>query len=246
MDPFILSLQSSIDRFDRALRIGPLDAPVRGCPGWDLAELTRHLGFIHRWARLAAVMRDRPDTSQIDAAPDDPAALVGWFDAGAAALIEALTALEPDDRTWHPFTVAQVGRVWPRRQAHEAFVHAWDAEDAVGIASQVDPAVAADGIAEYFEVIVPRMFTHDARPAPVGTVAVVCTDADFGHGSDRLVVRVERIDEQAVLTIDPTATADTEFVGRALDLSLALWGRRPLADEPSHTLAQEWLRFGGN
>ncbi len=245
MDPFIQSLQDSVARFSIAVRTGPLDAPVRGCPGWDLAELTRHLGFVHRWARLAAVTGAPPDTTQIDAAPDDADAtsLAEWFDAGAAALIDALAAVDPNGSTWHPFPVAKLGKVWPRRQAHEAFIHVWDAEDAIGSASPMDPTMAADGIAEYFEVMVPRIITREQRPAPVGTFAVVCTDAAFHHGSDRIVVRV---DDPVTVVVDPTASPTSELVGRAEDLTLALWGRRPLASAPPDELAAAWLRYGGN
>ena len=54
MDPFIPILQGSVARFASVLRSGPLDAPVPGCPGWDVHRLARHLGFVQRWARLAA------------------------------------------------------------------------------------------------------------------------------------------------------------------------------------------------
>jgi uncharacterized protein (TIGR03083 family) len=249
MDPFIPRLQSAVDRFSSALRTGPLDAPVVGCPGWDLAELTRHLGFIHRWARLAAVTGAPPDAARIDAAPDssDTDAFADWFDHGARALVSALDALDPDGPTWHPFPVAKVGRVWPRRQAHEAFIHAWDAESAIGTRVSVEPWMAADGIAEYFEVIVPRVASRDRRAAPVGSLAVVCTDAEFHHGSNTLVVRA---DDPLTVVIDSDATPDARLVGPAADLLLALWGRRELPAEPTGTgrddLALAWLRYGGN
>jgi len=245
MDTFIESLQDSVARFSTAVRAGPIEAPVRGCPGWDLAELTRHLGFVQRWARLATVTSAPPDVTQIDAAPAaaDATALADWFDAGAAALIDAFGTLDPNGPTWHPFPVARLGKVWPRRQAHEAFVHAWDAEEAIGAAGPMEPAMAADGIAEYFEVIVPRVITKSQRAAPVGTLAVVCTDARFHDGSDRIVVRV---DDPFTVVIDPTATPTSELSGRAEDLSLALWGRRPLASASTDALAVDWLSYGGN
>ncbi|MCX6522056.1 MAG: maleylpyruvate isomerase family mycothiol-dependent enzyme [Actinobacteria bacterium] len=243
MDPFIPSLQGSVARFSTALRTGPLDAPVRGCPGWDLAELTRHLGFIHRWARLAAETAGPPDASRIDAAPADPAGLADWFDRGADALIGTFAALDPDGPTWHPFPVPLVGRVWPRRQAHEAFVHAWDAEDAIGTVGPMDPWTAADGVAEYFEVIVGRIIQRDARPAPVGTLAIECTDTAFHHGSNRLVVRA---DSPLDVVVDPTAVPDAVMSGTAEELSLALWGRRPLATADTHPLVAAWLAYGGN
>ncbi len=245
MDPFIPSLQDSIARFSTAVRTGPLDAPVRGCPGWDVAQLTRHLGFVHRFARLAAVTGAPPDTVQIDELADGAGSkdLADWFDTGAHALVEAFVGLDPEGPTWHPFPVARLGKVWPRRQAHEAFIHAWDAEDAIGTARPMDPTMAADGIAEYFEVMVPRIITRDRRPAPVGTVAVVCTDADFHTGSNRIIVRV---DDPLTVVVDPAASPTAELVGRAEDLTLALWGRQSLESMPADELAAAWLRYGGN
>ena len=235
---FIESLRDSVDRFSLAVRSGPLDAPVAGCPGWDLAELTRHLGFVHRWARLAAATMVPPDRSGIEAAPGDISQLGEWFDTGAASLIDVLSRLDPEAPTWHPFDVPMLAAVWPRRQAHEALIHAWDAEQAIaGVSTPMDPSMAADGIAEYFEVIIPRVISRDGRVVPVGTLAVNCTDA-----GTRLVVR----SEANIVTIDPAAAVQAELTGTADALSLALWGRRPLTSPPTHPLTQAWLDFGGS
>ena len=245
MDPFIPILQGSVARFTTVLRSGPLDAPVPGCLGWDLHRLTAHLGFVQRWARLAVVTGAAPDPAAIDElAPDaDTAQVIDWFEAGATRLVEAFTGLDPEGPTWHPFPVAQVAAVWPRRQAQEAYVHAWDAESAIGTTGPLDPAVAADGVAEYFEVMVPRRITRDGTPAPVGVLEVVCTDAVFHTGSDRLVVRV---DDPMQVTVDPTASPQGTLRGTGEELLLALWARRPVATAPTDPLAVAWLAHGGN
>jgi hypothetical protein len=89
--------------------------------------------------------------------------------------------------------------------------------------------------------------SRDRRAAPVGSLAVVCTDAEFHHGSNTLVVRA---DDPLTVVIDPDATPDARLVGPAADLLLALWGRRELPAEPTGTgrddLALAWLRYGGN
>jgi uncharacterized protein (TIGR03083 family) len=219
-----------------AVRTGPLDAPIAACPGWDLAELARHMGFIHRWARLAALHGQAPDTDSIEPAPN-PQLLAPWIEAGAADLIAALEQLDPDQPTWHPFTVPKVARVWPRRQANETLIHAWDAVAAIDGTLTLDPAAAADNVAEYFEVIVPRIIVRSARTAPIGTIAIQCTDT-----GDRLVVRSSGTE----VRIDPSATPDGELAGRAEDLCLALWNRRPLAGPSAGELGDQWLSFGGN
>lgn len=245
MDPFIPILQGSVARFATVLRTGPLDAPVPGCPGWDVHRLTRHLGYVQRWARLAATTGASPDPAEIDELGDDAGAeeLLDWFETGAARLVDVFRGLDPDAPTWHPFPVAQVAAVWPRRQAHEAYVHAWDAESAIGTTAALEPATAADGVAEYFEVMVPRRIARDGTPAPVGVLEVVCTDAAFHHGLDRLVVRV---DDPLRVEVDPDARPDGRLAGTGEELLLALWSRRPLAAAPTDALALAWLAYGGN
>lgn len=251
MDTFIPILQASSARFSAALRTGPLDAPVPGCPGWDLHRLAAHLGFVQRWARLAAATGVAPDTTRIDELDAGAGVehVIEWFEAGAAHLVDVLTSLDPTAPTWHPFGVAQVAAVWSRRQAHEAFVHAWDAESALGTLSPLDPldpldpAVAADGVAEYFEVMVPRRVSRDGTAPPVGVLEVACSDASFHTGADRLVVRV---DELMQVVLDPSATPQGRLEGTGEELLLALWARRPMTSPPDDPLALAWLAHGGN
>ena len=65
MEQYLDSITEGAGRIADALRTGPLDAPVRACPGWDLAELGRHIGYIHRWARLATLHGARPADDDI-------------------------------------------------------------------------------------------------------------------------------------------------------------------------------------
>jgi uncharacterized protein (TIGR03083 family) len=245
VDPFIPILQDSVDRFATVLRAGPLDAPVPSCPGWDVHRLARHLGYVQRWSGLATEQGRSPDPAEIDELGDDASAeaVLTWFLAGADRLVAALEAVEPDAPTWHPFPVAKVAAVWRRRQAHEAFVHAWDAESAIGSPAALDPAIAADGVAEYFEVMVPRRIERDGTGAPVGVLEVVCTDATFHTGSDRMVVRV---DTPTSVVVDRSATPTGRLTGGAEELLLALWARRPVASPPTDPLAAAWLAHGGN
>jgi uncharacterized protein (TIGR03083 family) len=244
MDRYIESLRTSAARLSDAVRRGPLDAPVAACPGWTLLDLAQHMGEIHRWARLAAVTSARPDESAIDAPPagaQSGQALADWLDAGVAALVPVLAELDPAAPTWHPFPVPRVAAVWPRRQAHETQVHAWDAERAVGEPSALDPDIAFDGIAEYFEVIAPRVVRRDGRTAPVGTLAIDCVDV-----RDRLVIRSPD-GSTVVLQRDPDREleVDAHIAGTAEDLLLALWNRAPLPTTDAE-LARDWLAFGGN
>ena len=172
------SVAADAERFAAAVRTGPLDAPVSGCPGWDLRTLTDHMGYIHRWAGHAAAHGERPaDTADFHAVADTTAdQLSAWLLDGATALTTVLRRLDPTTPTWHPFLVERLAGVWPRRQAHETSIHRWDAEHAVGPTAPIDAVLASDGIDEFFEVTHPRALTRERATPPVGSLHVHYTD----------------------------------------------------------------------
>src|SRR4051794_27678029 len=69
-----------------------LAAAVPTCPGWTVADLVRHLGVVHRWARHAVLVG--PDGHFQGPADDEQ--IRQWFGDGAAALIATLA--EPNPR----------------------------------------------------------------------------------------------------------------------------------------------------
>ena len=162
-------------RLGEVLAGGNLDADVPTCPGWTLRDLAHHLGGVHRWARIAAAHGRRPERGEVEGPPPD-AGLVGWLVGGAGDLADTLATVEIGAPTWHPFPTPLVGAVWPRRQAHETVVHRWDAETVTGEHTPIDPVLAADGIAEYFELIVPRVVSRDGVDAP-DPMVIELTDA---------------------------------------------------------------------
>jgi uncharacterized protein (TIGR03083 family) len=177
-DTYVDHLEADLARFAAALRTGPLDAAVRGCPGWDLRRLAAHLGHIHRWSRLCVLTAENPLVEAFvqpdrDASGDE---LAEWLAKGGGRLAATLRGVDPAAPTWHPFLVERVAGVWPRRQAHETSIHRWDAEHAVGTPGPIDPGLASDGIDEYFEVTLPRTMAREGAPPPPGSLHVHCTD----------------------------------------------------------------------
>ncbi len=241
---YVVHLLADAERFAAAVRRGPLDATVAACPGWDLRALTVHMGLIHRWARHCAANAARPEsTDQFEPADElDGDALAAWLLGGAAELTDVLGTIDLDGPTWHPFTVPRVGRVWPRRQAHESSIHRWDAELAAGLEpATIDPELASDGIDEYFEITVPRLVKRDRIGLPTGTLHVHCTDT---HG-------------EWLLTTDPEYTmvrahqkGDAALRGPAEAILLRLWNREsprfhelsPVGDE---LVLDAWMLLTG-
>jgi uncharacterized protein (TIGR03083 family) len=180
-DWYLEHLLTDLDRFAQAVRRGPLDAQVTGCPGWDLRRLTAHMGVIHRWARHCAANAAPPESRDpYEPDPDfDAEALAAWLVAGGHELVDTLRTIDLDGPTWHPFPVPKLGRVWPRRQAQEISVHRWDAEHAIGQAAPIDPELASDGVDEHLDIVMRRLVTRESVTLPTGSLHIHCTDT---HG----------------------------------------------------------------
>lgn len=209
--------------FGRVLEDGDLDAPVPGCPGWRLRELAAHLGGVHRWARLAVLAAPGPGedpTPRAGAAlaerpvPSERAALVDWFEDGGAELERTLRETDPTMPCW-TMAPPEVAGFWMRRQAHETAVHRWDAQRSAGTPTPIDPALAADGVAEVVDMVFPRQ-VRLGRQRPLG-----------------LGLRVQ-IDGGAAYTLAGDGTAPgpvgATVTGPPEALLLLLWKRTTLDD----------------
>ncbi|MFF4160001.1 maleylpyruvate isomerase family mycothiol-dependent enzyme [Streptomyces sp. NPDC001678] len=132
-----------------------LSAPVPSCPGWNLGQLLRHLGWAHRWAE--AIVRTRSPEALSDARLNDVAgyadedvAVVGpWLAEGAELLAAALRDAGPGARVWTPVPGEASPAFWARRMTHETAVHRADAALAAGVEFTVAEDVAADALDEW-------------------------------------------------------------------------------------------------
>jgi uncharacterized protein (TIGR03083 family) len=216
MDPHehLAALRLESERFGLAAR-GPLGARVPSCPEWSLGDLVWHLAGV-QWFWSQVVRTQAVDREGIEPPVDRPdEELPSWFDDVSAGLTEALEFADVSTRVWS-WAGGQQDIAWvARRQAHEAAVHRWDAQRAIGEPEPVAADLAADGIDEFFE----WMFGPEDAMGLDGAVAVRLAPSD---GERSWVMRVE--DGRRELGVD-VATADVTARGSTSDLLLLLWRR---------------------
>jgi uncharacterized protein (TIGR03083 family) len=236
-------LTADVAAFAATIEQGPADAAVAACPGWTLTDLGEHLGEVHRWVIGALTTGGPPDGIAVghSAPVDDQSALADWVREGAARLIAMLELIDPDAPTWHPFPVEpKLAGLWRRRQAQEASVHRWDAQHAIGLSATIEAEFAADGIDEYWTVMLPRMLGRERLVAPPSTIAIELTDRH-----DRWVIDGSSgLPELQWETVSPHAT----LRGDAASVLLGLWGRPlkvPLERDGDPGVLDAWLALGG-
>ena len=210
------------------LASGDLTASVPTCPGWTLRDLIEHTGQVHRWQTEAA-RHDHgafpPAETLGRGAPAEGQSWSEWFQAGVDDAVSTMSTVDPGAARWTwakgPGDVAQ----WYfRRIAQETLVHRIDAELAAGVdTTDVDPAFAADGLAEMFEMFVP-LATGEAIGGDGRTLHLHATDSET-DAEWLLTLHADRVDVER-----GHAKGDAALRGRALDLLLMSWGRDPLGD----------------
>lgn len=211
-DDYHARFVAAAQRLRTILADGDLAREVPGCPGWDLAELGQHVGGIYRFATVGIVDGRGEDEPT---GPRERDALLDWFDAGLAGLLEAF---EPRDWNRACWTLSPPHRVgfWARRMCHETSLHLWDAEVSQGVGTRIDPVLAADGVDEIVTMFFPRQVRLGRIPPLRDCAAIVLTDvigapAMLLHGDGSV----------------PTDAVVPEVVvrGPAFDVLLMLWKR---------------------
>jgi uncharacterized protein (TIGR03083 family) len=236
---YLEHLQRESRRFRDVLASADPSAPVPACPAWTAGDLLWHLAGVQRfWAGIVASRPDRPVEDAEDAKrPETHQDLLAEFDESSAALVEALEGAEPGDECWTWSDDKSVAFVL-RRQALEAVVHRFDAEQAAGLdLSEVDARLAADGIHEVLDVMYGGCPPWgDFSPLP-HYVRIDATDTDtsvwvqlgrFSGTDPKDEVRYEEDDIHVV--DDPGVEPDAVIEGTAEVLLARLWRRGDGAD----------------
>jgi uncharacterized protein (TIGR03083 family) len=148
---YVAAIERETAAFARALMRGDADAQVPTCPDWKLIDLAKHhgtgMGF---WAHVLCEGTGRPKPE----IPEEPGPSAGlWFVQVAGLLVAEFKATPPDTEVWTWYPGDRSARFAARRMAHETAVHRYDAQTAAGAPEPIEPALAADGIEEIFEMV---------------------------------------------------------------------------------------------
>ena len=214
-------LLEAVERENRALARaaeGNLARQVPGCPGWDVAQLVRHLGAVHRWA--AGIVREHVEARpQRHNEPSEPAdeVLLPWFLEGLEELLRTFRSVDPEKPCW-TWTGQAPPQWWRRRQALEAAVHRVDVEQATGTSHPiVEGELSVTGVDEMLDIFIPWQRLPEEL-GPVGrTLHLHATDRE---GEWMLRLRAGGIDVER-----GHAKGDAALRGPASDLFLFLWNR---------------------
>jgi uncharacterized protein (TIGR03083 family) len=196
---------------------GVLDRTVPSCPDWSVSDLVWHVGGIHRhriW--LITEHPEGPQGFAIERPGDD--AIIDWFAEGAEDLARVLGSSDPSTPVWTWFPDDQSVGFWQRRMAQETAVHRWDAEDAAGKPTTIEATLAADGVAEFFDTLLPA---QDEPPSGNGETVHV-------HATDATAEWLITLAQEGARAEETHAKGDAAIRGAASDLLLALWRRLPL------------------
>lgn len=166
--------------FARLRVVVPIDqtAAVPSCPGWTVADLTRHVGEVYLHKTLAMREGAEPEAwPPEELAHEEPLAVL---DRAYAGLIDEFAARKPEDAAGSWYKPDQTVGFWIRRMAQETVIHRIDAE--LGTRQPVAPIpadLAVDGIDELLKVFVAysvaewgKYFTKILTGSPGWTYAV--------------------------------------------------------------------------
>jgi uncharacterized protein (TIGR03083 family) len=200
---------------------------VATCPEWDLAELFRHVGGLYRWSEYLVRERVGAETWRASLPieyPDDAAAGASWRTwmlSGLHGAVDTFRITAPTTRVW-AWGGDQHARFWARRMLFETVVHRCDAELTLqATTTPIDPAVAIDGIDEFFELL-PYMArwnpsVHALRDTGRWSLALAAVDTQARW-------RI-KVNDTGVWWERDDRIADARIAGNAHDLLLWLQGR---------------------
>ncbi|WP_158257081.1 maleylpyruvate isomerase family mycothiol-dependent enzyme [Kineococcus xinjiangensis] len=207
-----------------ALAPGALDRPVPGCPGWNVADVLRHLGEVYLHKAASVRLGRRAPQDGVPPAPDDDAALLPWLDDALGTVLAAVGG-DPEAPAWSWWPPDATIGFWQRRMAQETLVHRVDVEQAAGLSADVDGELAADGVDEVLTAFLPVWLPLDGPgaglPADLTAHVAVRTTGPDAAGRSWDV----RVDGLRAEVGGPAGDAPAVLEGPPGALLLWAWGR---------------------
>lgn len=214
-------------------------APVPSCPGWSIATLVTHLTGIYADRIQLVTLRAQEDVVQSYEELGLPLEYKDWFEnehadprtmppglldlftRAASELEAALWSVEPDMPVYTWWPADRSAGFWQRRMAQETAVHRWDAQLAHGAPDPIESELAADGIDESLDVMLPMRLTWAEAPRR-GT-----GETYHFHRTDGPGEWLVRFAPDGPVITREHAKGDVAVRGAASDLLLFLWQRIP-------------------
>jgi uncharacterized protein (TIGR03083 family) len=195
---------------------GNLGGIIPACPGWTVQTVLVHLGRVYR-SVSEHVTTGAIEMIRFTKTPSpDSFEVVGWFRESQAMLLDALRNADPSQPVW-TWSDDRTAGFYQRRMAHETAMHRYDAEASTGTAKGFDGDLAADGIAELYEVVMPFNLSRREITLPSGSLHLHRAD---GEGE----WMVKAVD--GAVTVTPEhGKGDAAVRGPASDLFVFAWHR---------------------
>lgn len=222
------ALPSIVDHLAAVASKADPETPVPTCPGWSVADLVRHTGGIHRWARsmVATVSQERLSGKNVPLdLPANDSDLPGWLTDGIPILVETFRTADPDAEMW-AWGSDKHARFWSRRMIHETAVHGADAEFAAGLDPAIEAAIAVDGIDEFLDNL-PHAVYFAPRVAELRGSGETVVLQDSGNGTLWSIT----LGPEGFSWDHAEAGANILVNARPSDLLLFAYGRRKPGDE---------------
>ena len=217
-DDYLAAIESDSEKLLSAAASVPQDNPIAVCPGWTMRDLVAHQGFVWGVAAANVATGGEKTAPASPEPPEDPGKLFEWAASVRTAMLEALTAAEPDAPAWSFASNNQTASFWHRRMTHETMLHRWDAQSAGLNSDPLYPEIAADGIDEYLEVGLQFSSRRPDRTYPSQSLHLHCTDT-VGEWT------IVGDDGPNVTITKEHAKGDAAVRGQAEEVLLWVWGR---------------------
>ena len=195
---------------------GNLGGIIPACPGWTVETVLVHLGRVYRSVTEHVTTRS-PEMIRFAKTPaPDSFEVVAWFRESQALLLDALREAASSDPVWTWSDDKTVG-FYQRRMAHETAMHRYDVEAASGTPTPFDGDIAADGIAELYELVMPFNLARREVTLPSGSLHLHRADGE-GEWMIKAV-------DGAVTVTHEHGKGDAAVRGPASDLFVFAWHR---------------------